>query len=53
MMDSDNHINLFIVNNLAERVGFENTSKRSINNMQSTGGAHKAYGAVVIQLSGL
>jgi hypothetical protein len=25
MMDSDNHINLFIVNNLAERVGFEPT----------------------------
>jgi hypothetical protein len=34
----------------SERVGFENTSKRSINNMQSTGGAQNAYKAMVVWL---
>ena len=33
-MDLKDHINLFIFNKLAERVGFENTVQRKFNNMQ-------------------
>jgi len=34
MMDLVNHCTLFIFNNLAERVGFENKVQRTFNNMQ-------------------
>jgi hypothetical protein len=38
---------------LARRVGFENTTKRRFNNMQSTGGAQSEYKAAVVGLNGL
>jgi hypothetical protein len=34
--------NLFILNNMAERVGFEFTRKRSFNNIERTAGTVKA-----------
>ncbi len=34
--------NLFILNNMAERVGFEFTRKRSFNDIESTAGTIKA-----------
>src|SRR5882672_7926567 len=37
-----------LLKNMAERVGFENTSKCTINYMQSTGGAQNAYKAIVV-----
>ncbi len=36
-MDLNNHINLFMFNNLAERVGFESAKKRSFNELQVSG----------------
>jgi hypothetical protein len=37
MMDSKNHINLFILNNLAERVGFEPADKRQTKDIAEHG----------------
>jgi len=34
-------------------VGFEDTSKRTINNMQSTGGAQNAQKTLLVRLNGL
>jgi hypothetical protein len=44
--------NLFIVNNLAERVGFEFTRKRSFNNMGRTAGTVKRWKTVVSSANG-
>jgi hypothetical protein len=41
MIDFVNQGNLFILNNLAERVGFEFTRKRSFNNIKNTAGTVK------------
>jgi hypothetical protein len=42
MMDLRSLINLFILNNMAERVGFEFSLQRSFNNMENTAGTVKA-----------
>jgi hypothetical protein len=44
--------NLFILNNLAERVGFEFTRKRSFNNIERTAGTVKQWKAVVSSANG-
>jgi hypothetical protein len=44
--------NLFIVNNLAERVGFEFTRKRSFNNIERTAGTVKQWKTVVGSANG-
>ena len=42
MMNLRTLSNLFILNKLAERVGFEFTQKRSFNNIERTAGTVKA-----------
>ncbi len=44
--------NVFILNNLAERVGFEFTRKRSFNNIERTTGTVKQWKAVVSSANG-
>ena len=44
--------NLFILNNMAERVGFEFTRKRSFNNIERTAGNVKQWKAVVSSANG-
>ena len=44
--------NSFILNNLAERVGFELTLKRSFNNIESTAGIVKQWKAVESSANG-
>jgi hypothetical protein len=44
--------NSFIVNNMAERVGFEFTRKRSFNNIERTAGNVKQWKAVVSSANG-
>jgi hypothetical protein len=44
--------NLFIFNNMAERVGFEFTRKRSFNNIERTAGTVKQWKAVVSSANG-
>ena len=44
--------NSFILNNLAERVGFEFTRKRSFNNIERTAGTVKQWKAVVSSANG-
>ena len=44
--------NLFILNNLAERVGFEFTRKRSFNNIERTAGSVKQWKTVVGSANG-
>ena len=41
MMNLSTPSNLFILNNIAERVGFEFTRKRSFNNIERTAGTVK------------
>jgi hypothetical protein len=44
--------NLFILNNLAERVGCEFTRKRSFNDIERTAGTAKQWKAVVSNANG-
>ena len=44
--------NFFIFNNLAERVGFEFTRKRSFNNIERTAGTVKQWKAMVSSANG-
>jgi hypothetical protein len=44
--------NLFILNNMAERVGFEFTRKRSFNNIEGTAGTVKQWKTVVSSANG-
>jgi hypothetical protein len=44
--------NLFIFNNMAERVGFEFTRKRSFNNIERTAGSVKQWKALVSSANG-
>jgi len=44
--------NLFILNNMAERVGFEFTRKRSFNNIERTAGTVKQWKTVVSSANG-
>ena len=44
--------NFFILNNMAERVGFEFTRKRSFNNMERTAGTVKQRRAMVSSANG-
>ena len=43
---------LFILNNMAERVGFEFTQKRSFNNIECTAGTVKRWKTVVSSANG-
>ena len=44
--------NLFVLNNMAERVGFEFTRKRSFNNIERTAGTVKQSNAMVSSANG-
>ena len=52
MMNRTTPNNLFILNSLADRVGFEFTRKRSFNNIESTAGTVKQWKAVVSSVNG-
>lgn len=52
MMDFENRSNCFLFNNMAERVGFEFTLKRSFNNIERTAGNVKQSKAVVSSANG-
>jgi hypothetical protein len=52
MMDAYSKCNSFIFNNLAERVGFEFTRKRSFNNIERTAGNVKQWKAVASSSNG-
>ena len=47
-----NSNNSFILSNMAERVGFEFTRKRSFNNIERTAGIVKQWKAVVSSTNG-
>ena len=51
-MNLKNHSKLFSFNNLAERVGFEFTRKRSFNNIERTAGSVKQWKTVVSSANG-
>jgi hypothetical protein len=44
--------NFFILNNMAERVGFEFTRKRSFNNIERTAGTVKQWKTMVSSANG-
>ncbi len=52
MMNLRTPSSLFILNNMAERVGFEFTRKRSFNNIERTAGNVKQWKAVVSSTNG-
>ena len=52
MMNLSTPSNLFILNNMAERVGFEFTRKRSFNNIERTAGNVKQWKTVVSSANG-
>ena len=52
MMNLRTPSNLFILNNLAERVGFEFTRKRSFNNIERTAGSVKQWKTVLSSANG-
>jgi len=52
MMNLSTPSNSFILNNMAERVGFEFTRKRSFNNIERTAGNVKQWKRVVSSANG-
>jgi hypothetical protein len=52
MMNLSAPSNLFILNNMAERVGFEFTRKRSFNNIERTAGTVEQWKTIVSSADG-